>query len=58
MQPETLSSQLAKQTFLRVSFTARIAVRFKISENAVKNILDDVKEKTGVQNRNELAFYI
>lgn len=36
----------------------QIAVRFKISENAVKNILDEVKEKTGVQNRNELAFYI
>ncbi len=36
----------------------QIAVRFKISENAVKNILDAVKEKTGVQNRNELAFYI
>ena len=36
----------------------QIAVRFKISENAVKNILDAAKEKTGVQNRSELAFYI
>ena len=36
----------------------QIASRFQISEEAVKNILETAKEKTGVVNRSEFAFYI
>ena len=36
----------------------QIANRFNITENAVKNIIDAAKEKTGVTNRGDLAFYI
>lgn len=36
----------------------QIASRFNITENAVKNIIDAAKEKTGVTNRGDLAFYI
>ncbi len=36
----------------------QIASRYSITENAVKNILTAAMEKTGVENRGELAFYI
>ena len=36
----------------------QIANRYGVSESAVKNIIESAKEKTGVKNRDEFAFYI
>lgn len=36
----------------------QIANRFNVTETAVKNIIDSAKEKTGVNSRSDLAFYI
>lgn len=36
----------------------QIANRFNVTEAAIKNIIDSAKEKTGVDSRSDLAFYI
>ena len=36
----------------------QIANRFNVTENAINNIIESAMDKTGVEKRGDLAFYI